>query len=105
MLLFVFWASLSINWSVDPNNTYNTTLQLISFVLISIYAAQVINTESKLMTVIYAAIAGAVIVSIIGILQAYGYNIFELRQSYQPASTFINKNFAAIYLDTITPLA
>lgn len=105
MLLFVFWAGFSSIWSVDPSNTYNTTLQLISFILISFYAAQIVNTESRLLVVLYAAIAGGVIVSIIGIQQAYGNNILDYRQSAPPASTFINKNFAAIYLDIITPLA
>ena len=105
MMLFALWAIFSINWSVDPSNTYNTSLQLISFILISFYAAQVGNTESKATLIIYAMVAGGVFVAIIGIQQAYGMNIFNYRQSAPPASTFINRNFAAIYIDTITPLA
>lgn len=47
----------------------------------------------------------AAVVAIIGIFQTFSINPLELKQIARPASTFINKNFAANYLELILPVA
>jgi len=48
--------------------------------------------------------SSSAVIAVIGVFQAYGINPFNLSQAAIPASTFINPNFAAHFIDLAWPL-
>ena len=105
LALFAFfcWALLSITWSLDPKNTITELTQLTVYFVIAFFASQLHNNHIKqIMNAIYI---GAAIAAAIGILQAFNVNPLELKMTTSLASTFNNKNHAAVYFDLVIPLA
>jgi O-antigen ligase len=91
LALFAFycWALLSILWSLD---------------IIAFFASQ-LHSNNQIKQIMCAIYFGAAIAAAIGILQAFNFNPLELKMSTLLASTFNNKNYAAVYFDLVIPLA
>ncbi|HKJ22522.1 MAG TPA: O-antigen ligase family protein [Gammaproteobacteria bacterium] len=98
----VAWGGLSWLWSVDPYNTLLRTYQTASIVLVAYLVAQCATPDFVRRLFAVTAVAAG-LVAIVGLGQYFGFNPFHYRQSAIPASTFGNKNFAALYLDLATP--
>ena len=104
--LLLLWAGASAAWSVDPDNTAIELLQLLTFAIVAFIGAQLAHQPLRtLVWVFAAAVGGGALASGIGLMQYYGYNPGGYVQFSAPASTFTNKNFAALYLDLIPAIA
>jgi len=103
--LFIFWCVLSYTWSIDPFSTKNLAILYLSYSVIFFVLIQASFDYKLIYAFIFSSVVGGVIVALIGIGQAYGFNPLSLIQKAAPASTFVNRNFAAQYLDAVTPLA
>jgi len=102
-LIFIIYALLSTNWSVDYGLYTENSIKLVSLSLIFLLASQ-INNIKQIQTLFYICTFAASVVSIIGVLQKFNLNPFNFLQTSPPASSFINKNFASNYLDLIIPI-
>ena len=101
--IFFCWALLSINWSVDVKNTTIELTQLFAYFTLAFFASQI---NKKQIRIIFVAIyTGASIAAVIGILQAFNFNPLGLNMTTALASTFNNKNHAAVFFDLVIPLA
>lgn len=104
LLLFLCWAIASLYWSVDRGSSFLAITQLVSLILLALLATQ-LSSETVQRYLLPAALISAILVALIGIGQYLGFNPLSLRQSSPPASTFLNKNYAANYLDLLVPIA
>jgi len=104
ILLFLFWAIASLYWSVDRGSSLLGITQLVSLVLLALLATQ-LSSDGIQRYLLPLALISASLVAVIGIGQHFGLNPLSLRQSSPPASTFINRNYAANYLDLLVPVA
>jgi O-antigen ligase len=105
MLLFLIWAIASLYWSVDWGMSLLGTTQLVSLVLLALLATQ-LSGEGIQRYLLPLALVSASLVAVIGIGQHFDINPLSLRQSSRPpASTFLNRNYAANYLDLLVPVA
>jgi O-antigen ligase len=104
VVAFLGWAWLSLIWSVDPKNALIELIQLTGCIIIS-YSITQIQNDKIFNWLIISSVTGASLAALIGIAQYFGFNPFDYRQFVAPASTFTNPNFAAIYLDLITPVS
>mgnify|MGYP000644541751 CR=1 FL=1 len=102
-VLYLFWAAISINWSVDFGSYVIESIQLTGFVILFVLATQISNTKYVLW-IIAASVLAAGIAAYIGILQHFGYNPLEYR-TFVMGSTFHYKNHAALYFDLIIPVS
>ena len=105
LALFVFycWAFLSLMWSFDPKSSVTELTQLTTYFVIAFFASQL--NKNHLKPIINAILVGSTLAATIGILQAFNFNPLELKMSTLLASTFNNKNYAAVYFDLVIPLA
>ena len=101
--MFLCWALLSLLWSVDIKNSITELTQLIFYFTLAFIASQLQNKQIK--TIFSAIYIGASLAAIIGILQAFNFNPFDLTMTTPLASTFNNKNHAAVFFDMVIPLA
>ena len=101
---FFCWALLSILWSVDIKNSAVELTQL-SFYFIIAFTASQLNHKEQIRKILFAIYIGATIAALIGILQAFNFNPFELKMTTPLASTFNNKNHASVFFDLVIPLA
>jgi len=106
LALFIFycWALLSITWSIDPNNTIIELTQLTTYFII-IFVASQLNNYTHIKYILLAIYIGAAVAAVIGILQAFNINPFDLKISTSLGTTFNNKNHASVYFDLVIPLA
>ena len=106
LALFAFYclALLSIIWSIDPKNTITELTQLTVYFVIAFFASQ-LHHNNQIKQIMCAIYIGAAIAAAIGILQAFNFNLLELKITTPLASTFNNKNHASVYFDLVIPLA
>lgn len=104
VIILLSWAWLSLNWSIDPKNSFLELIQLTGCIIIGFSISQITNLRI-LTFIIISSIAGASFASAIGIAQYFNFNPLAYRQFSVPASTFTNPNIATTYIDLITPLA
>lgn len=103
LLLVFIWSGLSTAWSADPDNSL-VALTHLGTILVVFFLALQLPGDTALRTVLISAVTGASLVAIIGLMQYFGLNP-GYHQFIPPASTFTNKNFAALYLDLIVPVS
>ncbi len=103
LLLVFIWSGLSTAWSADPDNSLTALIHLGSILVVFFLALQ-LSGDIALRTVLISAVTGASLVAVIGLMQYFGVNP-GYHQFIPPASTFTNKNFAALYLDLIVPVS
>ncbi|MBI3561011.1 MAG: O-antigen ligase family protein [Gammaproteobacteria bacterium] len=103
IILFIAYASISVSWSGDPHNSLIEITQLVAMGLLAFLAAQYLDNNSLLNTIKFI-ILGATAAALLGILQYFFFNPLGFMQLAAPASTFTNKNFAALYFDLVLPL-
>lgn len=104
LFIFYCWAMVSINWSVDPENTIIELTQLTAYFIIFFVASQ-LNNLKHLKLIMLAIYISAAVAAVIGILQAFNLNPLGLQTTTSLASTFNNKNHASVYFDLVIPLA
>ena len=102
--LFFLWACVSFSWTQDPGGTLLQLVQLAALLMLSFCAAQASRSELRIY-ILAATVLGGSVAAFIGVLQEFGFNPVGYVQFAAPASTFTNKNFVAIYLDMVVPLA
>jgi len=103
ILTLLFFAATSILWGTQ-NTLYQSELYFYSSLVILIFLFTQVSANSIYsFSVMLCAIA--TIIAIIGILQNFNINPLNYKQIAPPASTFINKNFAANYFDLILPIS
>lgn len=103
LLTLFIWSGISTGWSADPDNSLVALIHL-STVLIVFFLALQLPDPGAVRTVLLSALTGASLVALIGLMQYFGVNP-GFHQFIPPASTFTNKNFAALYLDLIVPVS
>ncbi|MFO8023515.1 O-antigen ligase family protein [Thiohalophilus sp.] len=100
----LIWSILSLLWSQDPGNSRLALIQFGALMALALIASQ-LPAPLLQRYLIPAALLAATLVALIGICQYFGWNPLPIRQSSPPASTFLNKNYAANYLDLLVPVA
>ncbi|HID49968.1 MAG TPA: hypothetical protein EYP40_10235, partial [Chromatiales bacterium] len=101
---FFFWASITTAWSPDAGNSLIDISRLAAMIILSFLGMQVVRRPEFTSLLLPAFFGGSLLAAIIGIGQHYGYNPLELRlQEHNIASTFINRNHAAVYFDFVVP--
>lgn len=106
VLGFFSWAAISTAWSPDPGTSLIEISQLASMITLAFLGMQLANNNKFKSLLIPALLAGSLVTALIGIGQHFGFNPFGLRlHPHNIASTFINRNHAAVYFDLIPPLA
>ena len=104
--IFILFSACSIFWSYGYGNYKDEIIKLVVFSLVFFTGTQISNIKSLKM-LLYVSIFSASIVSFIGILQKFNLSPFPLSSrglTGLSASTFINQNFAANYLNLIIPI-
>lgn len=101
--LFVFFSAVSISWGHSNGYYEEQLIKLLLFFIVFLIGTQSTNLK-QIQILLVISIFSASIVSLIGILQKFYLNPFDLLQLLLPASTFINKNYAANYIDLIIPI-
>jgi len=102
IIIFV-WSSISLLWSLDIGNSFIEIPRFFSYLLVLFLAMQVKYYKQQNF-IINGAIAGCFLVIIIGYLQAFDLNPFNIYYPGLPASTFINPNHASIYIEFFIPV-
>ena len=104
LFLYVLYAVISNSWSSDPHTSLIETIQLVSMAMLAMLVFQY-SDSSTLPTTLKWVLISASLAAFIGILQNFNYNPLDLMELVSPASTFTNKNFAALYFDLVIPVA
>lgn len=106
ILAFFGWAAISTAWSPDPGTSLIEISQLAGMITLAFLGMQLANNDKFKSLLIPALLAGSLLAAMIGVGQHFGFNPFGLRlHPHNIASTFINRNHAAVYFDLIVPLA
>lgn len=105
MATYLCWAAISYTWSIDPAATLQSWFYLLIFTILVFLVIQILADTDNLKILITLSVIAGTLVSLIGLLQVLGLEPFQLRQRNIPASTFVNKNQAAQYMDFVVPLA
>ncbi|MDY6981414.1 MAG: O-antigen ligase family protein, partial [Pseudomonadota bacterium] len=100
----LIWSALSLFWSQDPGSSRLALMQFGALMVLFLIASQ-LPEQLLRRYLIPAALLAAALVALVGICQHFGWNPLPVRQSSPPASTFLNKNYAANYLDLLVPVA
>ena len=103
-LLFIIYSGISFFW-LDLGGYYFAEITHIISLAALYFVASQIYTPRNLQFIITSTVIGACISAVIGILQNFDINIFQLQQTSPPASTFINRNHAANYFDVMVILS
>ncbi len=93
LMLFMFWATLSILWSFNRDYTVVYLMRLYVSGLLGFLVFQ-IRSKSHFATLLGFVYFGCVLLSAFGLLQHF-FDIQIVRQVAPPASTFGNRNAAA----------
>ena len=98
---YLVLAGISGLWAVEPSNHLVYFVQLTCLVFLFFFVTQIASIGS-IKIFIFISLISAGITAFIGIIQNYGYNLFDLRSSAM-GGTFTYKNHTALYLDLIIP--
>lgn len=101
-IIFI-WSVISLLWSIDIGNSLIQLPYFFSSLLILFLAMQ-IRFYKQQKFIINGAIVGCFLVALIGLLQAFNFNPFNIHYNSLPASTFINKNHASMYVEFFAPV-
>jgi O-antigen ligase len=91
---FLAWQACALVWSSDLSTGIEDVLNAYVFLLVAFAFYQIRDgrLRSAILNTLILAISLALL---IGILQNFGWNPFDLHQAATPSSTFNNKNLAA----------
>lgn len=107
IFLFIFicfiWAAISLLWSNDFGNSLIEITRYFSSLLILFLAMQ-IKFYKQQVFVLNMAVVGLFLITLIGLLQAFGFSPFSIHYLGRPAATFINPNHASIYIEFFIPV-
>lgn len=101
-LTIFIWSCISLFWSIDIGNSLIQISYFFSSLLILFLAMQVQFFQKRI--IINGAIISCFLVSIIGLLQVFNFNPFNIHYNSIPASTFVNKNHASIFVEFFIPV-
>jgi len=106
---FISWSFVSLLWVEDGYLAVVMLAQFSVFTLIFILTINVFDSCKKIDFFIKSIVISLTLVSIIGLLQYYFYNVDFVRhfftQIVAPAATFGNKNFASHFVVMVLPLS
>jgi len=106
ILAFFSWAAISTAWSPDAGTSLIDISQLAGMVILAFLGMQLATQPRFGSLLLPALLAGGLIAALIGVGQHFGFNPLNFRLNENNiASTFINRNHAAVYFDLILPLA
>jgi len=103
ILTLLFFAATSAFWGTQ-NTLYQSELYFYSSLVILIFLFTQVSANSIYLFSATLCVTAAIIATI-GILQNFNINPLNYKQVAPPASTFINKNFAANYFDLVLPVS
>jgi O-antigen ligase len=106
VIAFFGWAAISTAWSPDAGTSLIEISQLASMTILSFLGLTLSRHPRFTSFILPAILTGGFIAAMLGVGQHYGFNPFEFRLNEKNiASTFINRNHAAVYFDLIIPIA
>ena len=103
MLVGFIWSAISLWWSVDFGNSLIEITRYFSSLLILFLAIQ-IKFYKQQFFILNTAVISLFLISLIGLLQAFGFSPFGIHYLGRPAATFINPNHASIYIEFFIPI-
>lgn len=102
-LAIFIWSAISLSWSLDVGNTLIKIPHFLSSLIILFLAMQ-IKFYKQQNFIINGAIISCFLVTLIGVFQAFNVNPFNIHYNTLPASTFVNKSHASIYIEFFVPI-
>ena len=106
ILAFFSWAAISTAWSPDAGTSLIEISQLAGMIMLAFLGMQIASQRRFTTFLLPALLAGGLIAALIGVGQHFGFNPLHFRLNEKNiASTFINRNHAAVYFDLVIPLA
>lgn len=101
--IFIF-SALSILWS-QFKGLYQIEVIHFSALLLIAFLAMQIKSFRHIQIILFSAIAGGALSSLIAFTQAWGWNPLSYGILGFPAAAFINKNHLANYIDLLVPVS
>lgn len=102
IIFLLFFASVSFTWA-QGNMTYEAEIYFyVSLVIICFMSMQA--TFDEIVRFCRIASVATMACAIIGVLQNFGFNLFDFKQIASPAATFINRNFATNFFELLLPV-
>ena len=106
---FILWNFISLLWVEDGYLATVMLAQFMVFSLVFILAINIFNDYKKIEMLIKSIVVSLALVSIIGLLQYYFFNIDFINNLFTqiviPAATFGNKNMASHFVVMALPLS
>lgn len=106
---FILWNFISLLWVEDGYLATVMLAQFIVFSLIFLLTINIFNDYKKIEILLKSIVVSLTLVSIIGLLQYYFFNIDFIRNLFTqiavPAATFGNKNMASHFVVMTLPLS
>lgn len=103
ILSFLFFSLFSLINATDRASSILRGIEWLSYFLLFFLLSN-IPLRRCLPKILIGSLGAASVVSLIGLAQSYG-NFSYYPQTIAPASTFLNKNFAAEYIAILVPIA
>lgn len=103
LLCFTLWSALSALWTLNPTEGLVQASRQITFTLVA-YTVLSIGHKKSIRTIYYIAGFTALLISLIGIAQYFGWAFSTIPTVGNPSATFGYRNFAAIYLICLLPI-
>lgn len=105
LLAVIFIYSLASKLWNPFTGTYQLEIFNFACLLMLTFICMQINKTDYLQLVIFSAVAGGALSTIIAFLQAWGWNPLNYGIPSFPASSFVNKNYLANYVDLLLPVS
>jgi O-antigen ligase len=106
---FILWNFISLFWVEDGYLATVMLVQFTAFSLVFLLTINIFDDYKKIETLIKFVVVSLTLVSIIGLLQYYFFNIDFIKnlftQIVTPSSTFGNKNMASHFVVMALPLS
>lgn len=106
ILLYVLAFLFSLIHTINPYTGVYEVFRQLTYILLFFLVINHVKDEKDISNICGAAVAGGLIVSILGIFQYFtSFNPDWLYQVARPSATFGNKNMAAEYVIMVIPLS
>ena len=102
IIFLLFIASVSFVWSKE-SMTYKAEIYFYASLVIVCFMSMQATYDEIIRFCRIASIA-TMACAVIGILQNFGFNLFDYKQVAPPASTFINRNYAVNFFELLLPV-
>lgn len=104
LLALYLYSAISLSWSVDPDQGLLLLAPLTAYLIFAFLILQTATLRFATTLLSIIVLTGA-LNALIAIGQYFGINPLGYWQAVKPASSFVNKNFLALYLDIVLPFA